>query len=102
RNESAQPLSVAVTSSNPALIPQPVVSYESPGDIGTLTFTPLADANTAAGGPVTLAVTMSDGQAPNNKVVQAFTVTVNPNNDQPTLDALNAVFVNEDAPAQTV
>src|SRR5439155_1126630 len=32
----------------------------------------------------------------------SFLVTVNPVNDAPTLDALNAVTVNEDAPTQTV
>jgi hypothetical protein len=68
-----QPLTVIATSSNPALIPNPGISYTSPNSGGTLTFAP----NSATNGVATLIVTVNDGQASNNVVTRSFTVTVN-------------------------
>src|SRR5439155_1435759 len=101
-NESNQPLSVAVTSSNPAIIPTPSVSYSSPNGTGSLTFAPLPEVNTAAGGPVTITVVVNDGQGLNNTVTRTFTVTVTPINDSPTLDPLSPLTVNQEAVPQTV
>ncbi len=101
-NEAGQPLSVSATSSNPAVIPHPTISYASPNSTGTLTFTPIAEANTAASGPVTISVTVNDGQGQNNSITRTFAVTINAVNDAPSLDALNPITVNEDAPTQTV
>ena len=47
-------------------------------------------------------MTVDDGQAANNTVVQTFLVTVNAVNDQPTLNALSPLALNEDAGPQTV
>src|SRR5205823_1618651 len=58
--------------------------------------------NTAASGPVTITVTVNDGQGMNNLITRTFTVTVSPINDAPTLNAPNAVSLNEDGPTQTV
>jgi len=54
-----QVLTVSATSSNPALIPNPAVSYTSPATTGSLSFTPVADAS----GTAVITVTVSDGQA---------------------------------------
>lgn len=94
----AQTLTVTATSSNPSLIPNPSVSYASPNATGSLSFTPLANANGAA----TITVTVNDGQAVNNTVSQTFTVTVNPVNDAPTLTALGNLNIAEDSSLQTV
>ncbi|HEX5220637.1 MAG TPA: Ig-like domain-containing protein [Verrucomicrobiae bacterium] len=93
-----QTLSVTATSSNPALIPNPTVNYNSPNASGSLSVTPLANAN----GSATITVTVNDGQAANNTVTRTFTVTVNPVNDAPTLNALNNLTLSENAGLQTV
>ncbi len=93
-----QTLAVTATSSNPGLIPNPTVSYASPGTTGSLTFTPTANAN----GSATISVTVNDGQPANNTITRTFTVTVNPVNDVPTLAAISDATINEDASAQAV
>ena len=94
----SQTLTVTATSSNPALIPNPTVSYSSPNATGSLSFTPAANAN----GTATITVTVNDGQTANNTTTRTFVVTVNAVNDPPTLNALNNVTINEDAGAQSV
>jgi hypothetical protein len=93
-----QTLTVTATSANPALIPNPTVTYTSPSATGTLTFTPAA----FGFGATTVTVTVNDGGASNNIVSRTFNVTVNPVNQQPTLNALTAVTINEAAGIQTV
>ena len=72
----SQPLTVTATSSNPALIPDPVVTYTSPNAGGTLRFTSAPDAN----GTATIAVTVSDGVT---TVIRTFVITVTPVDDAP-------------------
>jgi hypothetical protein len=93
-----QTLTVTASSSNPGLIPTPAVSYSSPNTTGTLTFTPVA----LGFGSSVITVTVNDGSASNNIVTRTFTVTVNPVNTPPTLDALTSVTINENALAQSV
>ncbi len=93
-----QTLVVGATSSNPALIPNPTVSYTSPNATGTLSFAPAANAV----GTATITVTVSDGQATNGTATRTFNVTVTPVNDPPTLATLANLTVSEDAGAQTV
>jgi hypothetical protein len=83
-----QALGVTATSSNPALIPTPAVSYTSPNATGTLSFTPAANAS----GTATVTVTVSDGSL---TAVRSFTVTVTAVNDPPTA-ADDAATTNED------
>ena len=84
-----QPLSVAASSSNPALIPNPTVNYASPDQTGTLSFIPAANFN----GTATINVTVNDGQASNNIVTRMFTVTVN---DSPRISSIPTQTDNED------
>ncbi len=71
-NES-QTLTITATSSNPSLIPNPTVSYTSPGATGSLNVSAL----TGASGSATITVTVDDGGAANNTVTRTFTATVN-------------------------
>jgi hypothetical protein len=91
-------LSVTTSSSNPALIPTPTVSYTSPNATGSIAFTPAA----LAFGSATITVTVNDGGASNNVISRTFTVTVNPVNQTPTLGALADLTINEGAAQQTV
>ena len=93
-----QTLTVTATSSNPALVPNPTVTYTSPNSTGSLTFTPAANAS----GTATVTVTVNDNGASNNVVTQTFTVTVSPVNQTPTLNAIANLTLNENAGLQTV
>jgi len=94
----AQTLTVTASSSNPGLIPNPTVNYTSPNSTGTITFAPVA----LASGSTTITVQVNDGGASNNVVTRTFSVTVNPVNQSPTMNALANVTINEGAGQQTV
>ena len=70
----AQTLTVTAVSSNPGLIPNPMVSYTNPNSTGALSFTPVANSY----GTAIITVTVNDGAAGSNTVAQSFTVTVDP------------------------
>jgi len=70
--ELSQTLTVTATSSNPALIPNPTITYTSPSETGSLTFTPTA----GAVGSAVITVTVNDGAANNNTFSQTFNVFV--------------------------
>ena len=97
-SNEAQTLTITATSSNPALIPTPTVTYTSPDTTGSVTFIPAASVS----GSATVTVTVNDGAASNNIISRSFTVTVNPVNDPPTLNTLANVTLSEDAGLQTV
>jgi hypothetical protein len=82
--EPGQGITLTAVSSDPGLIPNPTISYFSPGSTGTLRLRPAPDAF----GTCTITVTASDGQAQNGTFSRTFQVTVNPVNDPPTLDVL--------------
>jgi uncharacterized repeat protein (TIGR01451 family) len=92
-NES-QTIAITATSSNPAIIPNPGVTYSSPNTTGTLTFTPVANAS----GTATITVTVNDGAPSNNLVIRTFTVTVNPGNDLPTISDIASQTTPEATP----
>ena len=71
-SSEGQTLTATAVSSNPSLIPTPVVTYTSPNATGTLTFMPVTNAT----GVTTITVTVNDGEAENNLVTRSFTVTV--------------------------
>jgi hypothetical protein len=72
--DEVQTLTITATSSNPALIPNPVVNYTSPNTLGNLQYTPAPNQS----GTATITVTLNDGGAINNLISQAFKVTVQP------------------------
>ena len=67
-----QALLTTVSSSNPALIANPILIYVNPGSNGTLTFRPAANKT----GTATLTVTLNNGGRSNNILSRSFTVTV--------------------------
>ena len=95
-----EPQTVTVTSvsSNPGLIPHPTVNYASPNSSGTLRLAPVVNAF----GTATITVTANDGAASNNTVMRTFTVTVNPVNEPPTLNAPASLTIARNAGLQTV
>jgi hypothetical protein len=70
--DEGQTLVVTASSSNPALIPTPSVTYTSPNPTGSLNFTVAPSAS----GTALLSVTVNDGGASNNVFSRTFTVTV--------------------------
>lgn len=95
-DEVGQIVSLSVSSDNTALIPTPLLS--GTGATRTLTYQPVANVS----GTATITITADDGQPTDNITVRTFTIQVNPVNDQPTLDTIGNVTVDEDALAQTV
>ena len=95
---SGQGLNVTAVSSNPALIPAPVINYNSPDSAGTLAFAPATNMT----GTVVITVTVNNGAAQNNLVSRSFTVTVVATNNLPTLDPLADVTLGLGSPAQAV
>ena len=93
-----QTLTVTATSSNTNLIPNPTVNYTSANTNGSLTFTPVLNAN----GSATISVSVNDGGASNNIVTRTFTVTVKSVNQPPTLNPISNLTLNENAGLQTV
>jgi hypothetical protein len=90
-----QTLKVTATSSNPALIPTPVISYTSPSSTGWLTFAPASNQS----GTATITVSVDDGQASNNVVSRSFWVLVN---NPPTLSSLPDLTVQQDSAAKSI
>lgn len=87
-----QSLTVTAVSSAPTIVPNPSVSYLSPNASGTLSFTPVPNAN----GTAQITVTVDDGQGVNNRFSRSFNVEVQPVNDPPTLSAPLSVTLAED------
>ena len=92
-NGGGQSLVVTATSSNPLILPNPVVTYTNPSATGSLALV------SAAGKSGTVVVTVRvqdnggtvDGAV--NLIERQFTVSVLSQNDPPTLNALSAVSV---------
>ncbi|MBS0630910.1 MAG: tandem-95 repeat protein [Verrucomicrobia bacterium] len=82
--DSGQTLTVTATSSNPALIADPAVTYTSPNPTSSLTYSPVSGQS----GTATITVTVKDNGGGADTVTQSFTVTVIPVNDPPTLDPI--------------
>src|SRR5206468_9017395 len=80
----SQNLTVTALSNNTALIPNPTVSYTSPNATGSLSYTPVANAN----GSAIITVTVTDDGGGTNTFSRTFTVNVTAVNDPPTLDAI--------------
>ncbi|MDB6032866.1 MAG: Repeat family, partial [Verrucomicrobiales bacterium] len=91
-NES-QSLTLTAVSSNPSLLPNPSVSYTSPGSTGSCNLSPIANAS----GTAIVTITVNDGGSLNNIISQSFTVTVNPVNDAPTISAIGNQVISEDS-----
>src|SRR5205085_2065229 len=82
--DSNQVVTVSATSSNPAVVPNPAVTYTSPATIGSLTFAPPPTASGQAALPVTLTGTAATGTltlAPATYAACAATITITGSDD---------------------
>ncbi len=89
-------LTLTASSDNVGVVPNPVVTYNGTASNGTLTFQPVANQS----GVALITVRLVD--AGSLDFIQTFTITVNPVNDAPTLNAVSNVFVPKNAPAQVI
>lgn len=104
--DESQNLKVTASSDNPGLISDPSVDYASPSGSGTLTYTPNADQF----GVATITVSVEDGGddddlstfADNLVFDRTFTVTVEPVNDDPSINSLSDISILEDSPPQII
>ncbi len=92
-NES-QVLAITALSSDPSVVPNPAVNYNSPNSAGTLMFTPVANAS----GSAVITVRVNDGGATNNIFERTFVVTVGAVNDPPTISDISNQATTEDRP----
>jgi len=90
-------LTVTAASSDTTRIPEANLVLGGSGANRTVTVTPAADRN---GGPVTITLTVQDGDG--GSTPTQFGVTVTPVNDEPTLSLGGDQTVDEDAGAQSV
>lgn len=67
-----QTITVTASSSDPSIVPEPSVSYQSPEATGTLSFTPVSTAQ----GVAEITVIVNDGQSSNSTLFRTFDVTV--------------------------
>jgi hypothetical protein len=86
-----QTLTVSATSSNPALVPDPTVTYSSPDATGTLAYAPAANQS----GTATITVTLRNAGA--DTFSRTFTVSVTAVNQAPA-GANNTVTTPQDTP----
>lgn len=91
-----QLLRVTATSSEPGIVPTPMVSYVSPRTNGVLTLRPKPVVGAAV-----VTVTVNNGGKSNNIIQQSFTVTV-VSNQPPTLAPIADMTVAKNAPAQSI
>jgi hypothetical protein len=93
-----QTISISAFSSNPSLIPNPIVTYSSPNSNGTLAFT------SAPGsfGSTTITVMVDNGLTVSNTIIRSFIVIVNPVDNPPTIDLLSDLALNENCGFQTI
>ena len=102
-DDSGQSLTVTASSSNPALIPNPAVTYTSPKSTGSLVYSLAPFATGTA--VITVTVTDSGGTANGgvNSFSETFTITVTPVNQPPTLNIIpNPGAIFENSPTQNI
>lgn len=97
-NEASQSVTVTATSDKPVIIPNPTASYNSGTDTWSIRYTPAPDQF----GSVLITITVADDDANQKSTSTSFTQVVNPVNDEPTLNPIDNVSINEDAGLQTV
>jgi hypothetical protein len=93
--DSNQNVTVSAVTSDPTIVPDPVVSYNPGDNFAVLSIAPVAGAL----GTATVTVTVSNGLASTS---QNFTVAVVPPNLAPTLNAISNVAVFQNSGVQTV
>ncbi|QDV17126.1 hypothetical protein Pan153_17610 [Gimesia panareensis] len=103
---TAQTFSVTAVSSQPNLIPDPLVNYATAETTDSLVLTPAPE----QAGTATITVVVIDGgedhlletAGDNRTVYLSFDVTVASQNDDPELDPISDLLISTNAPEQTV
>ncbi len=101
-----QPLRIFATSDNQSLIVDPVVNYTSDETIGSIEFQP----NLEQFGTATISVIVEDGgldedlstSIDNRFFERTFGVIVTERNDEPTINPINDIRIDEDASVQMI
>ncbi len=93
-----QTLIVSAISGNPSVIPHPTVNYSSPDSTGTLTIIPASNAV----GSATIIVSVNDGQGADFLVTRTFGISVNGQNDPPSISSIPNQVVEQNAPTGDV
>ncbi|HWT01914.1 MAG TPA: Ig-like domain-containing protein, partial [Pyrinomonadaceae bacterium] len=93
-----QTLTVTAVSSNPAIVPNPTVNYTSPNSSGTISYTPVANAN----GTAVITVTVNDGGGGTETVSRTFSINITPVNDAPSFTKGPNQIVSEDPGPQSI
>jgi hypothetical protein len=100
--EAEQVLTITATSDNPVLIPNPAVNYSNPSASGSVSFTPLANAN----GMATITITVQDSGGTTgggvDTLIRSFMVQITPVNDAPAFTAGPNQSIQSSAGAQTI
>lgn len=86
----------ALSSSNTTLLPLGNIVVEGTGSDRTVTLTPVANRF----GSSTVTLQLSDGQG--GLVTRTFVLTVNSDNDLPTVSAIGDVTINQDTPSEAI
>ena len=102
----SQTLLVTAMTDSQSLISSPQIEYTSSASTGILKFTPVENES----GMAEIIVTVADGgldgvlstEGDNATINRTILVTVNPVNDDPTLDALSDLNIDEDAAEQVI
>jgi hypothetical protein len=90
-----QTLTISAVSSDPALLPNPVITYTSPSTNAGMSLAPTPNAS----GACTVTVTVSDGT---DTFSRTFSVTVYAVNDRPTIDKVQGMILSEDPGEQVI
>ncbi|MBT5883263.1 MAG: hypothetical protein HOH50_03455, partial [Planctomycetaceae bacterium] len=101
-----QEILITATSSNPALMDNPVVSYTSDSATGSIAFQPIAN----TGGQTTITVTVTDAgldgdittSGDNATTSSSFVVTINNTNAIPTINSISNITTIEDGVTQQI
>ncbi len=88
----SQVLTITATSSNPAIVPNPVIMHIPGSTTASMTYTPVPHAN----GSVVIQLTLNDGAETNNIRVYDMPLVVTPVDSAPDMQQLENQFVDED------
>jgi hypothetical protein len=100
--DSGQTITITASSDNTGLIPTPGITYTSPNNTGTLSFTPAANSFGTAHVTVTVKDNGGTANGGHDTTTTMFMITVTHVNQAPTIDAISDQTLNENAPQQTV
>jgi VCBS repeat-containing protein len=95
--ETGQVIAISATSSNPSLVPNPIVTYGSPSTTATLDYTP---ASGQSGSALITVTVQDDGGIANggqDTTVRTFTINVTAVNDPPTISDIPDQVMDEDS-----